>query len=115
MQFVASARGQHHGRRWGCGGDQATKGELAYRLALCWNLAEDWPTEVLEKGILRSVEDTLVQVLELLEVRSEVVPDDARSSAFAAPHSSHGRTILADQRLLGWSSTPALEVGMKPP
>jgi len=26
--------------------------ELAYRLALCWNLAEGWPTEALEKGIV---------------------------------------------------------------
>ena len=65
--------------RWrGEGGDQETKRELAYRLALCWNLAEGWPTEALEKGILRSVEDTLVQLLALLEVRSEEVPDDVR-------------------------------------
>ena len=66
--------------RWrGEGGDQETKRELAYRLALCWNLAEGWPTEALEKGILRSVEDGLVQLLSLLEVRSEDVPDDIRA------------------------------------
>ena len=66
--------------RWrGEGGDQETKRQLAYRLALCWNLAEGWPTEALEKGILRSVEDTLVRLLELLEVRSEKVPDDIRT------------------------------------
>ena len=66
--------------RWrGEGGDQETKRELAYRLALCWNLAEGWPTEALEKGILRSVEDTLVELLELLEVRSEDIPDDVRT------------------------------------
>ena len=74
--------------RWrGEGGDQETKRELAYRLALCWNLAEGWPTEALEKGILRSVEDTLVELLELLEVRSEDIPDDVRTlgdSALAA-------------------------------
>ena len=68
--------------RWrGEGGDQETKRELAYRLALCWNLAEGWPTEALEKGILRSVEDGLVQLLALLEVRSEDVPDDVRALA----------------------------------
>jgi len=66
--------------RWrGEGGDQETKREVAYRLALCWNLAEGWPTEALEKGILRSVQDTLVGLLELLEVRSEHVPDDIRA------------------------------------
>ena len=67
-------------QRWrGEGGDQETKRELAYRLALCWNLAEGWPTKALEKGVLRSVEDTLAQLLELLEVRSEEVPDDVRT------------------------------------
>ena len=66
--------------RWrGEGGDQETKRELAYRLALCWNLAEGWPTEALEKGILRSVEDRLVELLELLEIRSEDIPDDVRA------------------------------------
>ncbi len=65
--------------RWrGEGGDQETKRELAYRLALCWNLAEGWPTEALEKGILRSVEETLVGLLALLEVRSEDIPNDVR-------------------------------------
>jgi hypothetical protein len=48
-------------------------------LALCWNLAEGWPTEALEKGILRSVEDGFVQLLSLLEVRSEDIPDDIRT------------------------------------
>ena len=68
--------------RWrGEGGDQEAKRELAYRLALCWNLAEGWPTEALKKGILRSVQDTLVELLELLEVRSEEVPDDIRMLA----------------------------------
>ena len=66
--------------RWrGEGGDQETKREVAYRLALCWNLAEGWPTKALEKGVLRSVEDMLAQLLELLEVRSEEVPDDVRT------------------------------------
>jgi len=66
--------------RWrGEGGDQKTKRELAYRLALCWNLAEGWPTEALEEGILRSVEDTLVELLELLRVRSKDIPDDVRT------------------------------------
>ena len=68
--------------RWrGEGGDQATKRELAYRLALCRNLAEGWPTEALEKGVLRTVEDGLVQLRALLEVRSEDVPDDVRALA----------------------------------
>jgi hypothetical protein len=67
-------------QRWrGEGGDQESKRELAYRLVLCWNLAEGWPTEALEKRILRSVEDTLVELLELLEVRSGDVPDDIRT------------------------------------
>ncbi len=66
--------------RWrGEGGTQEEKRELAYRLALCWNLAEGWPTEALEKGIFRSVEDSLVQLLELLQVRSEDVPEYIRT------------------------------------
>jgi hypothetical protein len=62
--------------RWrGEGGTQEEKRELAYRLALCWNLAEGWPTEALEEGILRSVEDALVQLLKLLDERSQEIPD----------------------------------------
>jgi len=65
--------------RWrGEGGDQETKRELAYRLAVCWNVAEGWPTEALERGVLRSVEDGLVELLELLEVRAAEVPEDVR-------------------------------------
>ena len=65
--------------RWrGEGGDQESKRELAYRMAVCWNVAEGWPTEALETGVLRSVEDGLAELLELLEVRSEDVPDDVR-------------------------------------
>ena len=65
--------------RWrGEGGDQETKRELAYRMAVCWNVAEGWPTEALEAGILRSVEDGLVELLEVLKVRSEEVPEDVR-------------------------------------
>jgi hypothetical protein len=63
--------------RWrGEGGDQKTKRELAYRLAVCWNVAEGWPTDALEAGVLRSVEDGLVELLGVLEVRSAEVPDD---------------------------------------
>ena len=66
--------------RWrGEGGDQETKRELAYRMAVCWNVAEGWPTEALEAGILRSVEDGLAQLLELLEVHSKEVPDEVRA------------------------------------
>ena len=66
--------------RWrGEGGDQETKRELAYRLAVCWNVAEGWPTEALEAGVSRSVEDGLVELLGLLEVSSEDVPDDVRA------------------------------------
>jgi hypothetical protein len=66
--------------RWrGEGGDQDTKRELAYRMVVCWNVAEGWPTEALEKGILRSVEDGLVELLGLLDVRSEDVPDEVRA------------------------------------
>ena len=68
--------------RWrGEGGTQEAKRELAYRLALCWNLAEGWPTEALEEGILRSVEDTLVQLLDLLDRRAAEVPADIRTLA----------------------------------
>ena len=68
--------------RWrGEGGEQETKRELAYRLVLCWNLAEGWPTEALEKGILQSVEDGLVQLLALLNRRSAQVPADIRTLA----------------------------------
>ena len=66
--------------RWrGEGGDQEAKRELAYRMAVCWNVAEGWPTEALEAGVLRSVEDGLAELLELLEVRSEEVPEDLRA------------------------------------
>jgi hypothetical protein len=66
--------------RWrGEGGDQEAKRELAYRLAVCWNLAEGWPTEALETGVLLSVEDGLVKLLQLLRARSEDVPDDVRA------------------------------------
>jgi hypothetical protein len=66
--------------RWrGEGGDQESKSELAYRLAVCWNVAEGWPTEALEAGVLRSVEDGLVRLLELLEVRAGEVPGDVRA------------------------------------
>ena len=65
--------------RWrGEGGTQEERRELAYRLALCWNLAEGWPTHALEEGILRSVEDALVQLLKLLRDRSREVPDEVR-------------------------------------
>ena len=65
--------------RWrGEGGDQQSKRELAYRMAVCWNVAEGWPTEALEKGILRSVEDSLVELLALLEVCAAEVPEDVR-------------------------------------
>ena len=66
--------------RWrGEGGDQESKRELAYRMAVCWNVAEGWPTEALETGVLRSVEDGLVKLLQLLRARSEEVPDDVRT------------------------------------
>ena len=82
-EVAARARSAEPGprsQRWrGEGGDQETKRELAYRLALCWNLAEGWPTEALEEGILRSVEDTLVQLLDLLDRRSAEVPADVRT------------------------------------
>jgi hypothetical protein len=66
--------------RWrGEGGSQEGKRELAYRLALCWNLAEGWPTDALEEGILRSVEDALVQLLKLLNERSQEIPHDVRT------------------------------------
>ena len=65
--------------RWrGEGGDQESKRELAYRLAVCWNLVEGWPTEALERGVLGAVEDALVQLLELIDERSQHVPDDIR-------------------------------------
>jgi replication-associated recombination protein RarA len=48
-------------------------------MAVCWNVAEGWPTEALEKGVLRSVEDGLVELLELLEARSEEVPEDVHA------------------------------------
>jgi len=45
-------------------------------MAVCWNVAEGWPTDALEKGILRSVEDGLVELLALLELHSDHVPED---------------------------------------
>jgi hypothetical protein len=68
--------------RWrGEGGTREEKRELAYRLTLCWNLAEGWPTEALEEGILRSVEDALVQLLKLLDERSQEIPNEVRALA----------------------------------
>ncbi len=65
--------------RWrGEGGDQETKRELAYRLAVRCNVAEGWPTDALEAGVLRSIEDGLIELLELLKTHSEGVPDDIR-------------------------------------
>ena len=65
--------------RWrGEGSDQETKRELAYRMAVCWNVAEGWPTDALEEGILRSVEERLVELLALLELHSDRVPEDVR-------------------------------------
>ena len=65
--------------RWrGEGGDQEAKRELAYRMAVCWNVAEGWPTEALEAGVLRLVEDGLIELLELLKTHSEDVPDGLR-------------------------------------
>jgi hypothetical protein len=66
--------------RWrGEGGDQETKRELAYRLAVCWNVAEGWPTDALEAGVLRSVEDGLVELLRALEVHLADLPGDIRT------------------------------------
>jgi hypothetical protein len=48
-------------------------------MAVCWNVAEGWPTEALEAGILRSVEDTLMELLELLGVWSKDIADDVRT------------------------------------
>jgi hypothetical protein len=65
--------------RWrGEGGEQETKRELAYRLAVCWNVEEGWPTDAPEAGVLRLVEDGLVELLELLEACAGGVPDDIR-------------------------------------
>ena len=65
--------------RWrGDGGDQETKRELAYRMAVCWNVAEGWPTDALEKGILRAVEERLVELMAALKAHSDHVPEDVR-------------------------------------
>jgi hypothetical protein len=66
--------------RWrGEGGSQEDKRDLAYRLALCWNLAEGWPTEALEQGTLQSVDDALVQLLNVLRERSQEMPGEVRT------------------------------------
>jgi hypothetical protein len=83
--------------RWrGEGGDQETKRELAYRLAVCWNVAEGWPTDALEAGVLRSVEDALVQLLDLIGERSQEVPDDMRTLAARLSRLLEGRDAYYD-------------------
>jgi hypothetical protein len=46
------------GVRWrGDAGTASWKRSVAYRLALCWNLCEGWPTATLEDGVLRDLDD----------------------------------------------------------
>ena len=66
--------------RWrGEGGNQEVKREIAYRLAVCWNVAEGWPTQALEAGVLRSVEDRLAELLQILELCAAEVPEEVRA------------------------------------
>lgn len=56
--------------RWRCDGaqDPAITRLVAHRLSLCWNLCEGWPTEDLEGGILRDIEETTLHLLDELFV-----------------------------------------------
>lgn len=66
--------------RWrGEGGDGDLKRAMAYRLALSWNLCEGWPTEALERGVLREVDEGLVELLALLSRTN--VPDNVWDAA----------------------------------
>ena len=52
------------GARWrGDGGTGEMRAAMAHRLALCWNLAEGWPTAALEEGILLKEDDAVVELL----------------------------------------------------
>lgn len=48
---------------------------VAHRMALCWNLCEGWPTEVLEAGALRDL-DTLTR--EILDLEANSRPINAK-------------------------------------
>lgn len=71
------------GVRWrGDAGAGPWKRAVAYRLALCWNLCEGWPTEVLEDGVLReddhAVEALLNALRGLLDADAGALPASVR-------------------------------------
>lgn len=53
--------------RWrGEGGDKSdktTKREMARRVVVCWNVCEGWPTQALEDGCLREVDEAAEALL----------------------------------------------------
>lgn len=67
--------------RWrGEGGSNDAKREMAYRAAVTWNVCEGWPTDALESGALREVDDAAYALLEEL---GEVDEHDAPALADA--------------------------------
>lgn len=63
---------------------------MAYRLALCWNICEGWPTAELERGVLREVDDLARELVdEVLALGDDAPRELARiatllRSAYAA-------------------------------
>lgn len=48
----------------GEGGDWEAKRATSRRIAVCWNIAEGWPTAALEAGVLRDVDEAARDLLE---------------------------------------------------
>jgi hypothetical protein len=71
------------GVRWrGDAGTASWKRSVAYRLALCWNLCEGWPTEALEEGVLVDADESVDRLLhalgDLLHANPGALPDAVR-------------------------------------
>lgn len=48
------------------GTDFGMKKAVTYRIALCWNLCEGWPTTALEDGVLRDVDEAAGHLIKTL-------------------------------------------------
>lgn len=74
---------------------------MAYRLALCWNICEGWPTAELERGVLREVDDLARELVdEVLALGDDAPRELARiatllRSAYAARDDQDEAAILA--------------------
>jgi hypothetical protein len=69
--------------RWRADGgkDREEKRAHARRIAVCWNVLEGWPTEALEDGVLRLVDDAARALLAAADCvdTDKIDPADARA------------------------------------